>query len=40
MPMPDLIALMLRTDPEGIDLRQVSPVVGALTQDVTRRTTR
>lgn len=29
----DLIELMLRTDTEGVDLRQVSPFAGALTTD-------
>lgn len=32
-PTSDLIALMLRTDTGGIDLRQVSPFAGALSQD-------
>ena len=29
----DLIALMLDASPQGVDLRQVSPFAGALTQD-------
>lgn len=29
-PVPDLIAFMLRTDPEAVDLRQVSPFAGVL----------
>ena len=32
-PTADLIALMLSPDTEGVDLRQVSPFAGALTQD-------
>ena len=32
-PTADLIALMLSNEPEGVDLRQVSPFAGVLTQD-------
>lgn len=32
-PAADLVRLMLDTTPEGVDLRQVSPFAGALTQD-------